>query len=180
MTNHRLAKYLRGVTELDAIDALLSDWARERPDLEFASMALFARLNRFVGLSNRRLEAHFQRHGISTGEFDVLAALRRAGAPYALKPSVLARAVMLTAAGMTGRLDKLEDQGLVARLSNPDDRRSAPVALTKAGIRLVDKLVAGHLANEDDLFAAISGSQRAQFDRVLRTLLAALESAPTA
>ena len=165
------------MNEPDAIDVLLSDWVRERPDLEFASMALFARLNRFVGLSSRRLEAHFQTHGISTGEFDVLAALRRAGAPYALKPSLLARAVMLTAAGMTGRLDKLEDHGLVTRLSNPDDRRSAPVALTKAGIRLVDKLVAGHLANEDELFAAISGGQRTQLDRILRMLLTALESA---
>ena len=107
---------------------------------------------------------------ISTGEFDVLATLRRTGSPYTLKPSVLARQVMLTAAGMTSRLDKLEAAGFVKRFPDPDDRRSAPVGLTAAGIRLIDKLVVVHLGNEERLFETLKPAQQKQLDSILRAL----------
>jgi DNA-binding MarR family transcriptional regulator len=159
----------------EAVGRLVDDWARVRPDLDFAPMGTYARLNAFVALARRSIDTVFERHGISTGEFDVLAALRRKGTPYVMKPSVLARTVMLTPGGMTGRLDRLEAAGLVERRANPNDRRSAPVALTPRGVELVDAAVSDHLDNEARLLAPLNPTQRAQFDRNLRTLLDGLE-----
>lgn len=158
------------MTQPDLVEELVSQWSDARPDLNFEVMGLYARLNRFVLISGRDLEEQMQRCGISTGEFDVLATLRRTGLPYTLKPSVLARQVMLTAAGMTSRLDKLEAAGFVKRFPDPEDRRSAPVGLTAAGIRLIDKLVVVHLNNEERLFETLVPAQRKQLDAILRAL----------
>lgn len=162
--------------EPDPVDVLVAQWSALRPDLDFAAMGLYSRLNRFALTSGREIEREMQRHGLSTGEFDVLSALRRAGPPHALKPSVLARHTMLTAAGMTSRLDNLEVAGLVQRLANPEDRRSAPVSLTTSGVRLVDKVVVAHLQNEQRLFTNLGPTQRKQLDAVLRALLPEHES----
>lgn len=152
------------------IDGLARDWQSARPDLRFDSMVLFARLNRFVLLSNRRIEAGLGAAGVSIGEFEVLAALRRAAPPHVLKPSVLASSVMLTPAGMTNRLDRLETAGLIERRHDPEDRRSSPVALTSAGRKLVDRLIESHLATEDELFAKLTEAQRKRLESILRVL----------
>jgi DNA-binding MarR family transcriptional regulator len=162
------------VTAADPVDRLVSDWASVRPDLDFEPMGLYARLNRFVALARRRIDELFEQHGLSTGEFDVLATLRRRGEPHVMKPSMLARAVMLSPAAMTNRLDRLEAAGLIERQPDPNDRRSAPVALTPAGLALVDDVVAAHLANEARLVAPLTPAQRSQLDAMLRTLLDAL------
>ncbi len=134
-------------------------------------MALFARCNRFVTLSLRKLEATLAEHGLTLGEFDVLSALRRSGTPFILRPSELADRLMVTRAGITGRIDKLEAQGFVERLRDPDDRRSEPIALTKAGRRTLDATLVAHLAAEARLFAGLTDAQRRQLDLLLRRLL---------
>ena len=154
----------------DPIDALLEGWESVRPDLEFQPMALFARCNRFVTLSIRKLEATLANHGLSVGEFDVLSALRRNGDPFTLRPSELADRVMVTRAGMTGRVDKLEELGLVERRRDPDDRRSEPIALTKAGRRLVDATLVAYLDTETQLFSGLSKAQQRQLDSLIRRL----------
>jgi DNA-binding MarR family transcriptional regulator len=156
------------MTKLDPIDELVADWSRQRPDLDFASMGLFARLNRFVALSLRQIDANFQDQGMTTAEFDVLAALRRSGPPFMLKPSVLARSLMLTPAGVTNRIDKLEAQGYVTREVSQDDRRVAPIRLTKSGMKSVDALLERHLQREDQLFEALTPAQRRQLEQIMR------------
>lgn len=155
----------------DPIDELLRGWESVRPDLEFQPMALFARCNRFVTLSIRKLEATLAEYGLSVGEFDVLSALRRSGDPFTLRPSELADRVMVTRAGMTGRVDKLEEFGLVERRRDPADRRSEPIALTHAGRRLVEATVVAYLEAESQLFSRLSQVQQRQLDVLLRRLL---------
>jgi DNA-binding MarR family transcriptional regulator len=92
-----------------------------------------------------------------------------------MKPSVLARAVMLSPGAMTNRLDRLEEAGLIERQPDPSDRRTAPVALTPAGLELVDEVVAAHLANEARLLAPLDPAQRTQLDTMLRALLRGLD-----
>ncbi len=154
----------------DPIDELVDGWRAVRPDLDFQPMALFARCNRFVLLSLRKLEATLAEHELSLGEFDVLSALRRTGSPFTLRPSELADRLMVTRAGMTGRVDKLEAQGFVERRRDPDDRRSEPITLTKAGRRLFDAALVDYLAAEEQLFAGLSEAQRRQLDSLLRRL----------
>ncbi|NEK59926.1 MarR family transcriptional regulator [Geodermatophilus sabuli] len=159
----------------DAVDRLIAQWQRERPDLDLAAMATIGRLGRLAAHVGPAVEAVLARHGLSTGEFDVLAALRRAGAPHRQTPTELAGSLMLSPAAMTNRLDRLESAGLVTRDPNPASRRSLLVSLTDEGLRVVDAAVTEHVANEEALLAALSPTQRAQLDAILRRLLASFE-----
>lgn len=78
---------------------------------------------------------------------------------------------MLSSGGMTKRLDRLEQAGLVDRLPDPADRRGRLVALTDRGRELVDAAVVDHLANEERLLAALSPSERGVLSDLLRKLL---------
>jgi DNA-binding MarR family transcriptional regulator len=159
----------------DAIDAIVAQWQRERPDLELEAMALLGRLGRMYQLGERAIESVFTAHGLGRGEFDVLAALRRAGQPFELNPSVLADTLMLSRAGMTSRLDRLEAAGLVRRIADAGDRRAVRVALTASGRERIDALVTAHTENETALLSALSPADRRELDRLARILLRSLE-----
>jgi len=114
-------------------------------------------------------------HELQTGWFDLLAALRRSGRPYELNPTQLMRATMLSSGGMTKRLDRLVDAGLVKRRPDPADRRGILVGLTPGGKAAVDKAVEDHVANEERLLRSLKPADRRALDNLLRTLLADLE-----
>ena len=158
------------------MDVLIGEWQAVRPDLELAPMATFGRLGRLHTHANRAIDAVFERHGLTIGEFDVLAALRRALEPRALTPTALSRLLMLSPAGMTNRLDRLEAAGLIERRPDPKDGRSSLVVLTDAGRQRVDAAVAEHLDNESSLLAGLSPAERRTLDELLRKLLASLET----
>jgi DNA-binding MarR family transcriptional regulator len=154
----------------DVIDELLAQWRRQRPDLDFAPMGTIGRLHRFIALSSKAIDTTLDQHGLSVADFDVLAALRRIGEPYIATPTLLTRSVMLSPAGMTARLDRLERAGYVERTGNPDDRRSFLVELTEAGRERVDAAVADHVATEERLLSALTDRQRKALDDALRIL----------
>src|SRR3954452_20493559 len=117
----------------DEVDELVEAWARERSDLDLAPVEVFSRisrLNRHLDLARR---AAFTAHSIESWEVDVLAALRRAGAPYQPSPAPLLRATLVTSGTMTNRVDRLADRGFVERHPDPDDRRGVIVRLTGEG-----------------------------------------------
>ncbi|WP_431968932.1 MarR family winged helix-turn-helix transcriptional regulator [Nocardia sp. bgisy134] len=162
-------------TTTDPVDAIAEQWGRERPDLDLEAMAIIGRLGRLTIVAQHAIEAVFTAHGLQRGEFDVLAALRRSGAPFELNPSVLADTLMLSRAGMTGRLDRLESAGLVRRLADATDRRAVRVALTDEGRELVDTVVTAHTLNETRILSVLSAQDRKDLDRIARRLLASLE-----
>ena len=100
---------------MDRVDAIIGQWAVELPDLDTAAMATWGRIYRLAAAMGAAMEELYQQHGISRGDFDVLATLRRSGPPYRLTPTRLAAASMLTTGGMTGRLRRLEAAGLIDR-----------------------------------------------------------------
>jgi DNA-binding MarR family transcriptional regulator len=140
-------------------------------------MATFGRLGRLGAILGRNVEAKLGEHGLSTAEFDVLASLRRAGAPHRLTPSQLSSMLLLSGAAMTNRLDKLEARGLVERGLDAEDRRSIQVSLTRKGLAAVDAAVVDHVANEKALLAPLTQAEQAELDRLLKKLLAAHEAA---
>lgn len=155
----------------DHVDDLIAQWGRERPDLELGPMAIFGRLGRAHAHVSRAIEETFGSHGLNVGEFDVLAALRRSGPPFTMRPTDLARTLMLSPAGMTNRLDRLESAGWIQRRADEHDRRSSWVVLTPAGRKLVDRVVTDHVANEARLLEPLTAAERSALDRALRKLL---------
>jgi DNA-binding MarR family transcriptional regulator len=157
----------------DDIDEVIAQWRRERPDLDVAPVAVIGRLSKLA----RRLEIEFGQglaaFGISEGEFDVLCALRRVGSPYRLTPSELVETVMISAAGMTKRLDALERAGLIKREPALADRRSMPVALTPRGRRLIDRALTDHLEDEHRLLERLSAKERKELAALLSRLIVA-------
>ena len=147
---------------------VLAEWARERPDLDSSPVAVIGRLHRLANALTPELVQVYREHGLNEGEFDVLAALRRAGAPYERAPGELAASTMVTTGAMTKRLDRLVDAGLVTRRVSEIDGRGRVVALTTPGRELIDRAYTDHLANERRLLAHFTQQER----RTLETLLA--------
>ncbi|MFI2504609.1 MarR family winged helix-turn-helix transcriptional regulator [Streptomyces sp. NPDC018972] len=159
----------------DPVDAIIEQWARVRPDLDTAGMEVFGRVFRLARAMGDRMEKEYAKYGISRGEFDVLATLRRSGEPYTLSPRQLSATLMLTTGGMTGRLDKLERAGLLRRSPDPHDRRGLQVTLTEAGLRLIDAAVGAGLAVQTEALSALDGERAGQLADLLRELLFATE-----
>src|SRR6188474_3971863 len=126
----------------DTTDRVLSGWEETRPDLPVGALQVTARLSRIGPLLARRQEAVFDRFGLNRGEVGALSALRVAGPPHRLSPTRLGKGLMLSSAGVTSRVDRLERRGLVRRLADPDDRRGVFVELTDQGLEIVDAAVA--------------------------------------
>ncbi|MGW4535182.1 MarR family winged helix-turn-helix transcriptional regulator [Nocardia sp. NPDC004340] len=164
-----------GENETDAVDAIAAQWRRERPDLDGEAMEIIGRLGRLAAVAGAKIETVFTAHGLQRGEFDVLAALRRSGEPYELNPSALADTLMMSRAGMTGRLDRLEQAGLVRRIADAGDRRAIKVALTDRGLHLIDIVVTDHFENETRILSVLNAADRKELDRISRLLLADLE-----
>lgn len=160
---------------MDHVDRILDQWHRERPDLDVAPMGTFGRLKRLVTHLSLRLDAVFEAGGLNAASFDVLATLRRSGAPYALSPSALIAWTMVTSGTMTNRIDRLEKAGLVTRAPDPADGRGTVVALTEKGLALIDGLIGEHVANEHRLLSALDKTEAAELDRLLAKWLACFE-----
>lgn len=159
----------------DAVDLITEQWARERPDVDVSPMAIVGRINRIARILEQELRRFFAAHGLETWEFDVLATLRRSGAPAGLTAGALNRAAMVTSGAITNRIDRLAAKDLVRRVPSPNDRRSCLIQLTDDGRELVDRLLPLHVANEQRLLAELGADERTQLVELLRTLAVALD-----
>jgi DNA-binding MarR family transcriptional regulator len=159
----------------DRLDRILAQWHRERPDLNMAALGLLGRLLLTAELADASLAKGLVKHGLQPGWFDLLAALRRSGKPYELNPTELMRTTMLSSGGITKRLDRLVQAGLLERGADPDDRRGTLVRLTRRGKTSIDAALTAHVANEERLLTRLSRSDRQRLDELLRALLIDLD-----
>ncbi len=155
----------------DEVDRLIEAWQRERPDLDVAPMAVLSRVSRLARHLDRARRQAFEGHGLESWEFDVLAALRRAGAPYRLSPGRLLKETLVTSGTMTNRVDRLAARGLVERLPDPHDRRGVLVQLTDAGREAVDAAMADLLEHEHSLLGSLTAAEQQRIAKVLRELV---------
>jgi DNA-binding MarR family transcriptional regulator len=155
----------------DEVDELVQAWRRERTDLDLAPVEVFSRIGRLARLLDLARRDAFTAHDIEPWEFDVLAALRRAGKPYRLSPGQLLRETLVTSGTMTNRIDRLSDRGLVERSPDPHDRRGVLVGLTAAGKRAVDGAFETLLASERELLAELSTAERRDLAGLLKRLM---------
>ena len=159
----------------DAVDTILDQWAKERPDLNASAMGPIGRIKRCAALIEQRLDASFAQFELSLWEFDMLATLRRAGKPYCLSPTELFSTLMVTSGTMTHRLKRLEASELILRVPNEQDARSMLVQLTPKGLALIDRAVEAHVENERQLLSVLPAAVLAELDAHLSRLLLTLE-----
>ena len=139
----------------DEVDSWSRPGRASAPTSTSAPVEVFSRISRLARHLDLARRDAFTAHGIESWEFDVLAALRRAGAPYELSPGRLLRETLVTSGTMTNRVDRLAARGLVERLPDPRDRRGVLVRLTAEGKAAVDGAFEALLDAEAELLAAL-------------------------
>lgn len=163
----------------DHIQEVVEQWTAETPALDRSAFAVIGRISRLAQLLEPELDLVFADYGLTGGEFDVLAALRRSGPPFRLTPTSLRRALLLSSGGMTKRLAGLEHRGLVRREAEAGDRRVRTVALTPDGRHLVDAVLPDHIVNEERLLRDLTTSEQRELARLLEKLAVALHDTAT-
>lgn len=151
----------------DPVALILAQWQRERPDIDPAPMRIFGLIVRAQSLTTAFMNEALAKWGLSRPSFDVLSALRRAGPPFCLTPKSLSESLMLSGAGMTSRLDRLESLYLIARLPEPNDRRSVKIQLTERGVRLIDDVVPSIVKAQWSITSKLGAVQTDELVRLL-------------
>jgi DNA-binding MarR family transcriptional regulator len=163
------------MTHEDHVSSILAQWAVERPDLDVSPMGIVGRISRLSLVVDRELEPVFAQFGLNHWSFDMLATLRRSGAPYQLSPTELFRSMMVTSGTMTNRIDRLTEKDLVRRIPDPEDRRAILVELTDQGRKLIDSALASHVSNEERLLQSLSPEEQSNLAALLGKWLSFLE-----
>jgi DNA-binding MarR family transcriptional regulator len=164
----------------DYVDELIASWQTVRPDIDTTAVAVVSRILRASQAIQLHLDAVIGTAAALShkGDLDTLTALRRAGRGHSLSPKTLARVGQLTSGGMTNRLDRLENSGLITRSPDPDDRRGVLVSLTSAGEELADEAFAASLDEQRKLLNALSAGEQKAIAGALRVLLHSLGDLP--
>jgi DNA-binding MarR family transcriptional regulator len=158
------------MTHADEVDRIVDDWERERPDLDFAPLQVLSRVARLAKHLDRARRQAFARSELEASEFDVLSALRRAGAPYRLSPKQLLQQTLVSSGTMTNRIDRLVARQLVERRTDPNDGRGILVVMTEPGRERVDAAISTLLAAESELLRHLSRADQERLSGLLRKL----------
>jgi DNA-binding MarR family transcriptional regulator len=159
---------------LDRVARIQAEWRRERPEIDTSPQGVIGRLHRVAALLTDELVAVYGKFGLNEGDFDVLATLRRSGPPYARAAGELADHTMITTGGLTKRVDRLVEKGLVERRPGPTDARQRLIALTPTGLELIDQAFAAHMENEHRLIAEVGRADAARLELLLERWLRVL------
>jgi len=162
----------------DHVDRLRRQWAREMPDLNTEPMGILGRAYRLSNLVRPSIEATFTEFGLDRGEFDVIATLRRSGPPFRLTPTELYTSLMISSGGLTHRLDRLEQAGLIRREKSPLDGRSVLVVLTKAGVARAEEAFRRDMENESSFLRVLNAEEREALAGLLKKLIVGIEADP--
>jgi DNA-binding MarR family transcriptional regulator len=165
---------------VDQVDRIQAEWRRARPDLDVSPHGVVGRVLRLASLQTERFSAVYREFGLTPGEFEVLAALRRVGEPFERAPSELATFTMVTTGAMTKRVDSLERSGFITRRPSASDRRSRVVALTQAGRDVIDRAFTEHVRAEHRMLDDLTADQVGKLEELLSAWLSATEQSADA
>ena len=154
----------------DEVDRIVDAWERERPDLDFAPLQVLSRVARLARHLDRARRTAFAASDLESWEFDVLSALRRAGAPYELSPKALLLQTLVSSGTMTNRIDRLAERQLVERRTDPNDGRGILVMMTAAGAERVDRAIGRLVDGETALLDGLSAPDQERLAALLRKL----------
>ena len=158
------------------VDETVATWQQQRPDLDFVPMGHMLRFHAMAEAAMTKIQSITKPHGLTVGEFDVLATLRRHGPTSTLTPSFIAEVAMVSPSGLTHRLSQLEQSGHIVRISDDSDRRSSLVSITKSGAAVADQIIAQIAEHSARMYDAIPAKDLEKFSNVVSLVSAQLES----
>lgn len=160
----------------DHVGRIEQQWKRELPDVSLEGLRILARARRITLAVSPRIDAVLAAHGLDAGQFYVLTTLRRAGAPYSLRPTEIFRSLMITSGGLTDRLRRLEALGMITREPDPEDGRSMLARLTTQGKQVVESAFRQDMAIENEIVSVLSPGERARLAALLAKLAQSFEN----
>ncbi len=158
-------------SEVDAMDSIVMQWRKQRPDIDPTPMAVCGQIWRTSDILRQGVVANWSNYDMDLAGSDVILTLRRQGHGATLSPSELASDMMLSTSAMTNRLDRLEKRGLIRRAMDPNDRRGLRIELSNEGFALADEMVVTHVATEEQMLSVLTKPERDQ----IRFLLGKIE-----
>ena len=158
------------------VDETVSTWHQELPDLDFEHMGAMLRLNALVQAASSKIRIITEAHGLTMGEFDVLATLRRHGMDSKLTPSYIAEVAMVSPSGLTHRLAQLEKSGYITRISDDSDRRSSFISITASGAALAEIIIEVIVEQSNELYGSLSPDNLDSFTKIVSILTEQVES----
>lgn len=156
---------------MDAVQKKIQQWSESMPSLNTKPMALISRLQQTTKEINDELCLSSGKQKLTDASFEVLATLLRAGPPHSLSPGELLDQMLITSGTMTTRIDKLEKKGLVKRKTKKDDKRSVNVALTKKGLKLIQKVILEHVKTQEEIVSVFNDEEQQIFIALLKKYL---------
>lgn len=157
--------YLRDLPD----DATLKEFAKRYETMDISAVKTCLTLLRVGSDVLTGFEEMLARHGLSQGRFLTLIVLYRSP-DMPLSPSVLAEHVGVTRATMTGLLDGLEQEALLERVADPDDRRKILIHITSAGREMLHSMLPDYYVRIGRLMAPLTCSERDDLIRLLHTV----------
>lgn len=161
----------------DGVGEIIRQWAQSRPELDVSALEIFGRMHRSFLLYRSRINGVFEQFGTNEAGFDVLACLRRAEPEFRRTAGELAKQTLVTTGGLTLRVNRLEEAGLVLRERDPEDARVVYVTLSDAGRDLVDRVADAHFAELAHMLVGLDADQKAQLAGLLTVLEGSLRMA---
>ncbi len=159
----------------DLLDELIADWAQERPELDASAMGIVGRLIQLGRSLEKSAATALNSFDLHYTDLDVLATLRRKGAPYCLTPTQLRESVILTSGAMTASIDRLEAKGLIVRTADVSDRRVRAVKLTTKGKSLINRAIVARFDEAAARTEPLKTTERKQLEQLLRKLVLAYQ-----
>lgn len=161
----------------DAVDEIIDEWGRVRPEVDVSALNVFGRLHRSFLIYRDAINAGFSQTGTNEPGFDVLAALRRAVPTFTLTAGDLAKQTLVTTGGLTLRVNRLEKEGYVVRHRDAEDQRIVHVQLTASGLQLIDRATDAHYANLNRLLTGLSPEEQETLATLLSKLYGSMRAA---
>jgi DNA-binding MarR family transcriptional regulator len=145
------------------------EWNSQRPvSRVFRNIMLISRF------CNEVIEQTAKKHGLQPGEFLVVMTLMRVGGNEGLRPTELYNQLLVTSGAITKRIDRLDEMGLIERLTSKRDRRSSPVRLTAKGLK-IGQLVRTQRNKLHTVADALGSENLQELDQMLLDYLNAIE-----
>lgn len=154
----------------DFVDSLEEEWLKEVPNLQTQGLAVVARLVRMGYYIARRVDTNLARFDLTRGEFEVLAVLTR-NPEAKITPKDIHAKILITSGGLSNRIRKLEEKGLLVRSPDSSDGRGVVLKATEKGRELTLQAITSHVDVESQLVEGLTDAEREELAALLKKLI---------